>query len=378
MRWCQIHGLVIGSAKRKMHNFITYEDEGDDVDKLRIQRLPPKWSSELRLVSKLSFMLPLCTPTDLVAVAAIGPPCDGGVAVSPLWVCTVFLAQTIKWPAVVRKWYQLCREGPATCASDFVTHYVAVVKWASGRDWGDMFRRMDGGLQHAQTGLAVNAQALGIVKSCRKRSKTTVDGIKDVSLGPLNAPHMLNEDLAPAIDIVQHIITQATSMDLHWPGRVDDLETRNTGLRELGSKLIKFACEVCSQDRDNGYKVRSFLRVVLYILEREQPDVFDGILMQEVLEWCPDESKHCDSISPMLVRDCRRQFTVSPLLISCFTCLTGWMSQANQDKLFQVSDDKIWEVMQGQEIEQPADPDKFSNAFSIGPHMLLDAMAAGS
>jgi hypothetical protein len=54
------------------------------------------------------------------------------------------------------------------------------------------------------------------------------------------------------------------------------------------------------------------------------------------------------------------------------------MSQANQDKLFQVSDDKIWEVMQGQEIEQPADPDKFSNAFSIGPHMLLDAMAAGS
>jgi len=207
MRWCQIHGLVIGSAKRKMHNFITYEDEGDDVDKLRIQRLPPKWSSELRLVSKLSFMLPLCTPTDLVAVAVIGPPCDGGVAVSPLWVCTVFLAQTIKWPAVVRKWYQLCREGPATCASDFVTHYVAVVKWACGRDWGDMSRRMDGGLQHAQTGLAVNAQALGIVKSCRKRSKTTVDGIKDVLLGPLNAPHVLNEDLAPAIDIVQHIIT---------------------------------------------------------------------------------------------------------------------------------------------------------------------------
>ena len=224
------------SALPEKTHFITYELEGEDINKVRVQRMPSQWPSELRLVSKLGFALPLCTPTDFVVCASIGPPCDGGGAVSPLWVCILFLAQTIKWPPAVQRWYRVCQEGPATKrASDFVTHYVAVVKWASGRDWGSMFRRMNGGLQDAQTGLPVNAQALGIVKSCRKRCKTTVDVNKTVLLGPLNTPHELNEDLSPAEEIVQNIITLATSMDLHWIGRVVDLETRKSRLREFTS-----------------------------------------------------------------------------------------------------------------------------------------------
>ena len=40
--------------------------------------------------------------------------------------------------------------------------------------------------------------------------------------------------------------------------------------------------------------------------------------------------------------------------------------------------DKIWETMQGQDNEQAAGPDKFSDVFSIGSHMMLDAMSDGS
>ena len=39
-------------------------------------------------------------------------------------------------------------------------------------------------------------------------------------------------------------------------------------------------------------------------------------------------------------------------------------------------DDTIWEIIQGHDIEQSQDWDKFSNLFAIGPYMLLDVMAA--
>ena len=125
------------------------------------------------------------------------------------------------------------------------------------------------------------------------------------------------------------------------------------------------------------YKVKSFVRLVLYIVEQQQLEVFDGIRMEELLEWCPDQKQHCDSISDALVEDIRRQFTMSPLLIYCYTCLIGWMSPEEKDELFQVSDDKIWDILQGQDTDR-SDDDEFVNSFSIGPHMMLEAMASGS
>ena len=73
----------------------------------------------------------------------------------------------------------------------------------------------------------------------------------------------------------------------------------------------------------------------------------------------------------MLVKDCRRCFSGSPLLLPCYTCLTGWMSQEEQQRLYKLADDKIWEILQDHDIERSQDSSEFGNVFSSGPHIFL-------
>ena len=369
MRWCQWHGKHIGSVK--LGRYISYEDENEDVDKLCIQKIPVEWPMELRLVARLAFLLPLCVATDFSSLIGIGPQCVPGAAVRPQWICLVFLAQTIKWPGAVHKFIQLNRHKEAIIADDFVAYYNAVLKWSSARDWGHMFERMDSGLQYDQAGLDVNAQAFGLITSeVRKRKRAKTESV--ICLGPAaGSPYRLAEDISPATRIVQYILTQAGQANLHWP----DVGAGVGEVRGFATKLLELATALCCNS-DHGLALqpalgKSFARVVLYILEIHQPRVFDEFQVQEIWQWCPDDIKYCDAISAMSVPKCRLRFTGSLLLLPFYTCGMARITSMQQQELYRLSDDRLWEIIQQRDVERSQDSHEFSTLFTVGPQSFL-------
>ena len=164
-------------------------------------------------------------PDDLQATLSIGLPCGPGETVPSSWMCILFLANTIKWPAAVRSFYaELRKNGLAPKATQdglapkatqdglvpdlsrlglgaerIVQAYRSTLVWASGRAWGHMFSRMDSGLQSAQSGLAVNGCKLGLLASSSslpdssRRRKTQKGGGQDMvlHLGPVGTEYRL-------------------------------------------------------------------------------------------------------------------------------------------------------------------------------------------
>ena len=76
----------------------------------------------------------------------------------------------------------------------------------------------------------------------------------------------------------------------------------------------------------------------------------------------------------MSVKECRRAFTVSPLLISCYTCISSWMSEGDRQKLYKMSDEKIWAAIQDHDVKQSQDDSPYTTLFAVGPNVLLKAV----
>ena len=239
----------------------------------------------------------------------------------------------------------------------------------------------------AQTGLAVNAQALGIIAATTKNKKRARIPLQEgmLPLGPARSIYQLTEDISPAIKIVQHIIEQAGEIQLRWPLARASVEE----IRDFAARLVGFSRAVRSFTTDGGhgfdggrsdayqYKVKSFVRTVLYMVEMGQPDIFDELKVADLLQWCPDQNEHCDVVASMSVKECRLSFTGSPLLLPCWLCILGWMDEDAKLRLCQVPDDELWEVMQDHDIEKSKDSDMFTNLFAIGLHLLLQHCSRG-
>ena len=81
---------------------------------------------------------------------------------------------------------------------------------------------------------------------------------------------------------------------------VTDAKVSMEEIRDFVAKLSDFSRSVRSFTTKSGhgfdggrYKVTSFLRVVLYILEKDHPSMFDEFTVGDILQWCTDENDYC-------------------------------------------------------------------------------------
>jgi len=81
----------------------------------------------------------------------------------------------------------------------------------------------------------------------------------------------------------------------------------------------------------HAYNATSLVRGLLLVVETYMPTCCDTLKMSTLLQYLPDEVKHCKPLSELLGLEIREQFQVSPSLVSCWSCCVA----------FTLGDDKL-------------------------------------
>ena len=385
-RWCKLHSEH-------------YDDDGDTksfstpfVGKVAF---PDTWPVELRLVAKFNYVLPLMIPMDFTVLIEWTPD-----QLSPSFLVAVFLAQSLKWPPAVRVFYEAVRKvvDPAMAgtqeihgstksdesamADAMVLAYRSAIIALNGVSYKDMFDRMNSGLMHAQTGLAVQGTEFGLLS---KQSTPRLGEAVLVLLGPAQTQYHLaapeSEATECAKEIVVKLLEASREAGLTWPtghesGRIlgfcDDVLTltkkfRTIRCNEFGFKggaaakaraakprlgtapkaraaeprismaltrrKAKAACRPVPPRGNCGnmYKVRSFVRVILSMLAIINPACFCEMTYGQLVKFCPDQRELTVALEGMLVGAVERLLNVNPLLIACWTCLFGGIRDPEDD-----------------------------------------------
>ena len=221
-RWCKLHSKH-------------YDDDGDTksfstpfVGKVAF---PDTWPVELRLVAKFNYVLPLMIPMDFTVLIEWTPD-----QLSPYFLVAVFLAQSLKWPPAVRVFYEAVRKvvDPAMAgtqeihgstksddpamADAMVLAYRSAIIALNGVSYKEMFDRMNSGLMHAQTGLAVQGTEFGLLS---KQSTPRLGEAVLVLLGPAQTQYHLaapeSEATECAKEIVVKLLEASREAGLTWP-----------------------------------------------------------------------------------------------------------------------------------------------------------------
>ena len=150
-RWCKLHAKThtIDDSRRQYSNpyssRLTYQ---------------PQWLPELRVTARVAFVLPRMLPTDVEALMAM----PGHERLTPVHIVKFFIAHAIKWPWLVTQFVErtsaagelaVTAAGLEAVARELTDALLEVAQAASGHAQKDMFDRMNSGLGHATTGLAV-------------------------------------------------------------------------------------------------------------------------------------------------------------------------------------------------------------------------------
>jgi len=291
--------------------------------------------------------------------------------VSVTWICSLFLAQTIKWPAAIRYFFnQLFKVGEPNArgasarvacprfqdevveASVFVDAYRKTLLWAHAREWGNTFKIMNWGLQDAQTGLAVNGVALGLLQASGagepdlppKRRRHKNSGQTQLNLGPAQTSYTFvaedSSDHATAIKIVENMMAECEKFLCCWPAtnsEVTAFELMNWAKAVRRHKIGNIGFSGGADDKYQ-YKVQSFVRAALLIVHDGKPDAFSNMPFGIVQEWLPDQNKHCIVFEKMRVKDVEANIGVSGLLVSMWTCLARAAGETGGEMLMKATD----------------------------------------
>ena len=110
------------------------------------------------------FYLGTCSK-DSVASRLCAPPLPGS-PLEPLAFARIFLAHTIKWPPLVRRWTVATADSKT--AADLVGAYVDILRNANGHAFTTMHAGMSSGRMHAETGVIAHAKQLKLLLTARK------------------------------------------------------------------------------------------------------------------------------------------------------------------------------------------------------------------
>jgi hypothetical protein len=256
-----------------------------------------------------------------------------------------FLAQSLKWPPRSACFTTLCGRwsgrlrlavkrpmGPPTgdtaMARELAMAYRSAILALNGASFKTMFDRMNSGLMHAQAGLVVQGTEFGLVS---KQTASRLGEAVLVLLGPRQTEYYVCarecEGMDCATEMVHSMLEASCEAGLRWPTGHD-----SAGLVNFCDKVFaltqNFRLIRCrgfgfkgGDASGNMFKVRSFCRVVLAMLQNINPECFCELTYGQLVKFCPDQRDLTTPLDGMMVPAVERLLNVNPLLLSCWACL---------------------------------------------------------
>lgn len=143
-------------------------------------------------------------------------------------------------------------------------------------------------------------------------------------------------------------------------------------------QAVRQAFDICAKDT-KGYTYKTVARKVIAVMAEPgdvrlsasgaaahevggDGNVWDGLRMQELLQWMPDEEDFLQPLTALSCQEARQLFAMSPPWISCFTCYISAMSKAQCDVLFRANSLEILVAIE-----------KFEKANGFAPSIITIA-----
>jgi len=270
---------------------------------------------------------------------------------------------------------------------------------ADGKDWPILFSRVNSGLGHATTGMAIHLTQLHLITTTasagkrRKREKVLdQDASNMVYLGASGRPYAKAEDTTVARDIIGGLLELAAEFPA-WPQNVHEVLpfaervkcfAQSARSHKVVDKEGSSWGLLGGRDEVHQYTVLHFCRAMLYVVEGcWGPAIWDTTSMSELCKYCPDE---CDLVNPVMSwtgRDVRRAFDVSPLLLSCFACLVDDIPEDERPRAMTTPLDILWKILREYErdlekqvCEGIPEWELCQPLFAPGPRILAQEAAA--
>ena len=188
-RWCKAHkGAHAGTKDSRL----SYSNMFNPA----CLKLRADWPEPIRIVARLAFALPRMLPDDAEVLMDMRPE-----TLTPVSLIKTLIAHAIKWPWVVQSFAAKAsavsnlavtaaelRTASRELAGALLDEAVAASGWTNK----DMFDRLNSGLMHAVTGLAVQGGQLGLIASqTEERLRGPGESGTRVTLGPAQTEYFV-------------------------------------------------------------------------------------------------------------------------------------------------------------------------------------------
>ena len=248
----------------------------------------------------------------------------------------------------------------------------------------------------AQTGLASQARDFGLlsaipdgkVESGRKRKKDgRLDEDRSVKLGRVSTPYVLcaenSEANARCLRVATHIWNEAQQSNVTWPVPGEAIS--------FAEKILQFARRARAYNEDGkvvgfrggrdvvrAYTAKSLTRGMLIVAETMSPTLCDEERLENIQVFAPDENSHTQCVKTLTGLEIRRNFAVSPLMLSCWCCLAGWMKQDHLQTMLKLDDSTLMKgldawLKEKEQLTSSGDDYPFPPGPRAFGEMVLDA-----
>ena len=365
-------------------------------------------NARVKVLVKIAFLLERVMPADgqvFLDLVQASDPLEGQ-AIKPVQMVIWFLVHAIKWPPVVRHVMTLL-EGKAIDGIgvvDLVRLFTDAISWARNKNWPTLFKRMNSGLMHAQTGFSKIASDLGLIIEAEETHGTHKRGKskeETFALGCSPAAKFVVADDGPCLELFQYYIDCASKCEWAWPDSPEEV-------LPFFDQITRFAKACRSYFTKDGYglpggrttiheyNVKHFVRGLVLAtsalpstigstddgqdnlpnrLEFDNSTFWRAVAklpMKTLLKYTPDENMTIDKqLCGMSCLEVRRRLGVSPHLLSCWLCLAGVASDSDVEAAERANLDCFWEVVS----DYYKNESDCEDSFPPGPHIIFEKVA---
>lgn len=239
-------------------------------------------------------------------------------------------------------------------------------------------------LMHAQTGFVVLLSQLGIIKAMPPKppkSRAGVPAPVALALGSSGKLYSVVEDSTVPLGLLEGFLKLAESKVVRLPTSAAEIPAFADTLQEFAIACRSYKINgqglVGGLDPKHRYLVKHFLRAMLFLVETLLgPEAWDDFTMAQIVAWTPDEENLIKPLKHMTGFECRRAFSISPLLLSCFLCLADDIKQEHRSKAVAWPREGIWRVVRDHERrmarEQQQEGGVIDPSWPPGPRVLWE------
>ena len=343
------------------------------------RRVGSAWSLELQLAARYAWVTNLTPPEDGQAwmdfvdrflqwrqessLSKLIEPGD--------WLFLVVIA-CARWPTVVRASLSMLAGFEPRTASPAQWHeYLCrLLRWASGHPWDEMFYNITPGRTRCCSGLVWLCKRIGVVACGDDEASMTERD--EVQLGSSQSSYIILDAASSAqrISDMMRVVEETTpALRNAFVGglRAKSGHVLVSDIRTLGQRVSDLAGGVLGHR--SVYGRGAVARSLLKIVEREcGVAVWDDLPMSDIIAWVPDKNGHCAPLHSWRGSEVRDRFGMSPLQVSSWACMWGFVPKVHLKALDDVAPCDILNLITSMGItRRDQSPSRIAGAAGFEP-----------